>query len=130
MLSGDARADVDEFRRSTTLGTNSDVVLASDDAGSLTVNGVKRGLGAAIAAAAALPTPTATVHHVTGNTNITSIVGNGAAGQEVTLIFDGTPTFTDGNNLKIAGNLVATADDTITLKSDGTNWYEIGRAVN
>jgi hypothetical protein len=32
--------------------------------------------------------------------------------------------------LKLAGNLVATADDTITIVCDGTNWYEVGRAVN
>lgn len=130
MIEGDARPDAPAARRSLQLGTNSDVTLGSDDAGALTVNGVKRGLGVALASAAALPTPTATVHHVTGTTNVTSIVGNGAAGQEVTLIFDGILTFTDGNNLKIAGNLVTTADDTITLRSDGVNWYEVGRSVN
>jgi hypothetical protein len=48
----------------------------------------------------------------------------------VHLIFRGTPTFTDGGNLKLAGNLVATADDSITLVSDGTAWYETARAVN
>ena len=39
-------------------------------------------------------------------------------------------TFTDGSNLKLAGNFVTTADDTITLAYDGTNWYEICRSVN
>lgn len=67
---------------------------------------------------------------ITGNTAITSIVTTGWAGRRVTLIFSGTPTFTDGSNLKLAGNLVATADDTISLVCDGTNFYEIGRAVN
>jgi hypothetical protein len=130
LIEGDARPEVPASRRSLALGKNSDVLLGSDDAGSLTVNGIVRGLGAPLASAAALATPTSSVHHVTGNVAITSIVGNGLAGQEVTLIFDGTPTFTDGGNLKLAGNLVATADDTITLKSDGVNWYEVGRSVN
>jgi hypothetical protein len=52
------------------------------------------------------------------------------AGVVITLIFDGALTFTDGNNLKLAGNFVTTADDTITLAYDGTNFYEIARSVN
>jgi len=69
--------------------------------------------------------------HVTGNTAITSITTtNLKVGDEITLIFDGTPTLTDGNNLKMAGNLVATADDTWTGVYDGTNVYEIARSVN
>lgn len=46
-------------------------------------------------------------------------------------MFQGIVTFTDGNNLKLAGNFVTTADDTITLCcADGTNWYEVCRSVN
>jgi hypothetical protein len=86
--------------------------------------------GTAVTAAAAI-TPTGETFHVTGNTNITSMVGtNIAPGTVIKIIFDGTPTFTDGSNLKIAGNLVATADDTITCVWDGSNFYEIARAVN
>jgi hypothetical protein len=48
----------------------------------------------------------------------------------VALQFSGALTFTDGSNLKLAGNFVTTADDTITLVSDGTNWNEMARAVN
>jgi hypothetical protein len=66
---------------------------------------------------------------VSGTTNITSVTP-GCAGQRVTLLFRGALTFTDGSNLKLAGNLVTTADDTITLMCDGTNWYETGRSVN
>ena len=87
--------------------------------------------GASVASATAMPVPTGRVFHVTGTTSITSVLTTGlSAGSVVTLIFDGILTFTDGNNLKIAGNLVTTADDTITLAFDGTNFYEIGRAVN
>jgi hypothetical protein len=130
MNSGDSRPDVDQYRRSITLGKNSDVAYGSDDAGHATVNGVPTDGYASLVAAAALPAPTARVCEVTGNTNITSIVTNGVAGQRVTLIFRGTPTFTDGGNLKLSANLVATADDTITLVSDGTAWYETARSVN
>lgn len=78
-----------------------------------------------------MPVPTGGVFHVTGTTTITSITStNFAAGTVIVLIFDGILTFTDGNNLKLAGNFVTSADDTITLAYDGTNWYETARAVN
>jgi hypothetical protein len=90
--------------------------------------------GAAVASAASIQ-PTGTLFHVTGTTNITSMVGTIGGwpiipGTEVTIIFDGVLTFTDGSNLKLNGNFVTTADDTITLKFDGTNWYEVGRSPN
>lgn len=89
------------------------------------------GGGGAVASATAMPVPTGNVFHVTGTTNITSITStNFATGTVITLVFDGILTFTDGSNLKLAGNFVTSADDTITLVYDGTNWYEIGRAVN
>jgi hypothetical protein len=81
-------------------------------------------------ASAATITVTSLVASISGTTNITSVVATGYAGRTITLIFQGALTFTDGSNLKLAGNLVTTADDTITLVCDGTNWYEIGRAVN
>jgi len=69
---------------------------------------------------------------VTGTTNITSIASaSNHRNRTVTLMFQGILTFTDGNNLKLAGNFVTTADDTITLCcADGTNWYEVCRSVN
>jgi len=98
--------------------------------GSTGVRGLLGG-GADIASATALPLPTGRVFHVTGTTNITSITAtNFQSGVVITLIFDGVLTFTDGNNLKLAGNFVTTADDTITLAYDGTNFYEMCRSVN
>ena len=67
---------------------------------------------------------------VSGTTNITSITAAGHEGEEVTLVFQDVLTFTDGSNLRLAGNFVTTADDTITLWCDGTNWYEKGRSAN
>ena len=67
---------------------------------------------------------------VTGTTTITSISAAGNARRVVTLNFTGALTVTDGSNLKLAGNFVTTGDDTLTLYCDGTNWFEIARAVN
>lgn len=89
------------------------------------------GGGTAVASAAALPLPTGSVFHVTGTTGITSITStNFQSGVMITLIFDGALTVTDGGNLKLAGNFTTTADDTLTLVYDGTNWYECARSVN
>lgn len=75
--------------------------------------------------------PTCDYHNVTGTAAITTITGtNLMIGKIYTLVFASTPTFTDGSNLKLAGNLVATADDTISFRWDGTNCVEVGRSVN
>lgn len=70
------------------------------------------------------------VFNVSGTTAITSIDGGNWAGRVITLVFQGALTLTDGENLKLAGNFVTTADDTITLRCDGTNWYEMARSIN
>jgi len=86
--------------------------------------------GADVASASAI-VPTGNVFHVTGTTSITSITAtNVPAGARLVLIFDGILTFTDGNNLKLAGDFTTSADDTITLIYDGTNFYEVARSVN
>ena len=83
-----------------------------------------------IASAATVTLPAlGSLFRITGTTNITSITASWN-GREVTLRFASTPTLTDGSNLRLAGNLEATADDTITLVCDGTNWYEAQRSVN
>lgn len=67
---------------------------------------------------------------ITGTTTITSLTAPGHAGRRVTLIFGDVLTFTDGSNLKLAGNFTTAADATITLVCDGTNWYEEQRSTN
>jgi len=74
--------------------------------------------------------PTASTSALAHPTNITSITATGNTGREVTLKFDGILTFTDGSNLKIAGNFVTAAGGVITLFCDGTDWYEKGRSAN
>lgn len=63
---------------------------------------------------------------------VTSIVSDaGNAGRRVTFIAQGVGTWTDGGNLKLAGDFVTTADDAITLVTpDGVTWYEASRSVN
>ena len=88
-------------------------------------------IGQDLASATALPQPTCDIHVVTGTTAITSITStNVPAGRQLTLNFAGILTFTDGNNLKLAGNMTTSADDTISLYFDGTNWFEKGRSAN
>lgn len=87
--------------------------------------------GPVVASATALPVPQAETYHISGTTTITSITSTGIqAGTCITLIFDGTLTFTDGSNLKLAGNFTTSADDTITLVYDGTSWFEMCRSAN
>jgi hypothetical protein len=83
----------------------------------------------ASAATITLPPNDEGYHSISGATNITSITASWA-GRTVTLIFQGALTFTDGSNLKLAGNLVTTADDSISLVCDGTNWFEQSRSIN
>jgi len=66
---------------------------------------------------------------ITGNTGITGITGS-YANRRVTLIFTGTPTVTDGGNLLLNGNFVATANDTLSLVANGGNWIETARSAN
>lgn len=51
-------------------------------------------------------------------------------GQVLTLIFTSTAKPVDGENLKLKVSEAMTADDTLQLVCDGTNWYEIARSAN
>lgn len=147
----DNQAEVNVGTSKLTLTSSYNIAWTSSSVGAATTSGISqhsagvvqfndgtrgniRGLqggGAAVASAAALPLPTGNVFHVTGTTGITSITStNFQAGVMITLIFDGALTVTDGSNLKVAGNFTTTADDTLTLVYDGTNWYEVCRSVN
>lgn len=82
---------------------------------------------------------TVTVDHnnefilLSGTTNVTSLVTDTAVyerGRTLKILFTGALTFTDGGNLRLAGNLVTAFGTTITLVSESGNWYEISRSVN
>lgn len=66
---------------------------------------------------------------VTGTTNISSITALGR-GASVTLVFEDVLTVNDGSNLVLNGNFVTTANDTLSLVCDGTNWIETSRSTN
>jgi parallel beta-helix repeat protein len=66
---------------------------------------------------------------VTGTTGITNINAT-FAGDFRTLQFTASLTVTDGGNLRLPANFAATADDTLTLICDGSNWFEVARSNN
>lgn len=74
------------------------------------------------------------IHVITGTTNIDTInFGNNTPpiGHTTTLKFNASLTVNDGTgNLKLAGNFSATADDTLMIMWDGTNWVEVSRSAN
>ena len=98
----------------------------------LTRYDVRPMLAPIIASAGALVIPAGLcVAFISGTTNVTSITSSaGNEGQRVTLIFTDELTFTDGNNLALAGNFATTSGDTITLVCGQTNWYEVCRSAN
>ena len=113
----------------TGIGRFSAGVLKSTN-GSTAITSLVGG-GGAVASASALPLPTGNVFHVTGTNSITSITStNFASGVQITMIFDGALTVTNGGNMKLSANFVTTPLDTLTLIYDGTNWHEVARSVN
>lgn len=67
------------------------------------------------------------------NSNPTTITTfhDGSPGQEISLIFtDNNTTIAETDNIKLGGAFSSTADDTMRLIYNGTNWYELSRSVN
>jgi len=85
----------------------------------------------AVASAATIKIPTGQRFvRVTGTTNITTIDPMGHSGNTVTLIFAAALTVTRGSTIQISTDFVTTLNDTLTISSDGNNWYENCRSVN
>ncbi|CAN7678785.1 hypothetical protein [Mesorhizobium sp. LjNodule214] len=64
------------------------------------------------------------VFKVSGTTDISAVSPVAAyAGKEVSLIFTGALNLISGGNLSIAGKFPVSANDQVTLFSDGTNWF-------
>ena len=87
-----------------------------------------------VASASALPLPQfegpSKAFTVTGTTTINSITATGHAGKMATLIFAAGLQVNDGGNLRLSAVYNTTADDTLTIVCDGTNWFEVGRSGN
>jgi len=114
---------------------NADVRIGANDygnwsAGNSVVNNANRPVGS-VASADPLNLPAVgTLFQVTGTTSFGTVNG-GWAGRMVILKFTGALTVNDGGaSLKLNGNFVTTADDTITLIHDGAAWFEIARSAN
>lgn len=87
--------------------------------------------GTVASVAGTITLPAGTFIDVTGTNTITSITATNAdIGRLVILKFTSTASLTDGSNLKLGGNFAGSADDTISLICDGTNWYETARSAN
>ena len=73
-----------------------------------------------------------TYYLVTGTTSFGSITPTADyTGKIVTLRFADVLTVGDGGgSLYLNGNFVTSADDTLTLLSNGTAWYELSRSAN
>lgn len=79
----------------------------------------------------ALPASESGIYNISGTTNIDTITATSMAGRIVVLKTAGILTFGDGTgNLKLSAAYTTTADDTLTLYSDGTSFWEIARSVN
>jgi hypothetical protein len=65
-----------------------------------------------------------------GATTVTTF-DDGVAGQEILVIFgDANTTVDESGNIRLSAAFTSTADDTMRLVSDGTNWFELSRSVN
>jgi hypothetical protein len=84
--------------------------------------------GSSVASAATI-VPPSNFFSVTGTTSITSI-SNPTNGKCIVMRFLDVLTVTDGGNLFMAGNFVTSAEDTLSLCGNGSNWYETARSVN
>lgn len=81
--------------------------------GTLTTNGTNQPISSASAVGTSSIVPA-------GNGSLVHLINVGS----------NTITFTDTGALKLAGNAALGAADTLTIISDGTDWYEIARSNN
>ncbi len=110
-------------------GSSDNLILADASESTVEINGtLDQGYGT-VASTAALTLGNGNVFSITGTDNITSITAK-PAGTVVHLIFAGSLTVVDGGNLLLNTSFSATANDVLTIVSDGTNWYEISRSNN
>lgn len=69
----------------------------------------------------------------TANSGATSIstFDDGVAGQEILVIFtDANTSIVESGNVRLSAAFTSSADDTMRLIYDGTNWFEVSRSVN
>jgi hypothetical protein len=74
-------------------------------------------------------TATGRFFEILGTTSFGSISA-GYCNRQVTLKFTDALTVFDGAVINMAGDFIVTANDTLTLIHDGTNWLEVSRSAN
>jgi Pectate lyase superfamily protein len=94
-----------------------------------------QGIPSNIASATSITLPLyGSLFNITGTTQIDYINSvTTMPGRTATLIFAGAVTVSSiSGNVRLAGgsNFVSTANDTLTLVSNGTYWFEVARSVN
>jgi hypothetical protein len=83
---------------------------------------------ASVATAATIAAPVGVqTMNLTGTTNVTSITAE-PAGRTIEVVAGATMTLVDGSNLALDSDYAMTSGDSITLRSDGTNWRELSRS--
>jgi hypothetical protein len=97
-------------------------------AGKVGVFSPPRAASVATAATIAAPTGVETVN-LTGTTNITSITAE-PPGRTIELVAGGAMSVVDGSNLNLDSTYAMATGDSLTLRSDGTNWRELSRSVD
>jgi hypothetical protein len=68
---------------------------------------------------------------VTGTESI-NVINASYVGRKVTLLFSAALTISTAYNIKLSGgaSFISTANDTLTLVCNGTDWYEVSRSAN
>jgi parallel beta-helix repeat protein len=76
--------------------------------------------------------PANEIFHIKTGGEMSLSSANAIRGRWITLVFDGVTTLLNGGNMVLAGakNFASTAGDTITIRCDGTDWYETSRSIN
>ncbi len=124
---------VNEFRNNKVLGTPTTTFSAADTNASDIWNAASNEIKALTVSGTSFRRDGFHTVRVTaaGATSINTIAG-GSKGDEITVLFgDGNVTLEDGSgNIVLAGNMAGTVNDTIRLKFDGTNWFELSRSAN
>jgi hypothetical protein len=111
---------------------DTNLVQTYNDLGTTNYIIYSQGVPTSIASSNAIVLPNdGSLFNITGTTGIATISSSMSIGRQATLLFAGICAVVTTGNIKLAGSttFTSTAGSTLTLVSNGTNWYEIGRAI-
>lgn len=102
-------------------------------AGNLTkANRTDESTAALAAATSMVLSPANEIFHIKAGGELSLSSANASRGRWITFVFDGVTTVLNGGYMVLAKaeNFVTTAGDTLTIRCDGTIWYETSRSAN